>query len=75
MPHRHLTTTALLIVVIVFYCAFLASPLVAQEKADLAKLAVQLKDKDAAVRRSAVESPGQLSDLAGVDLLITALGR
>src|SRR5262245_6653553 len=45
----------------------------AQEKADLAKLAAQLKEKDAAIRRSAVEAIGQLNDQSGVDLLISAL--
>jgi HEAT repeat protein len=60
--------------VILLFCSLLfAIPLIAQSKANLAKLAAQLKDKEAAVRRSAVEAIGQLNDPAGVDPLIPML--
>src|SRR5262249_56656307 len=70
---RRSTANLLSVAIVVFHCLLLTPPLAAQEKADLAKLAAQLKDKDAGVRRSAVESLGQLSDQSGVDLLISAL--
>jgi HEAT repeat protein len=57
----------------VFCCALLAFPLVAQEKVDLVKITAQLKDKDAAVRRSAIEALSQSNDPAGINLLISAL--
>src|SRR5215510_12497430 len=62
------------VALVVLQYAILSSPQDAQEKADLGKLAAQLKDKDAAIRRSAAEALGQLEDQAGVDLLISALG-
>src|SRR5215510_10426491 len=70
---RRSTANLLSVAVVVFLCSLLTTSLIAQEKADLAKLSAQLKDKDAAIRRSAVESLGQLSDQSGVDLLISAL--
>src|SRR5262245_25565353 len=73
MPLRLLTTNLFSIALAPFVCILLAAPLIAQEKPDLAKLAAQLKDKDAAVRREAVEALSQLSEQAGVDLLISAL--
>src|SRR5262249_42495371 len=73
MALRRVTTNALSLTIVIFHCSLLAAPLVAQEKADLTKLAAQLGDKDAAVRRTAVEALGQLNDQAGVDLLISAL--
>src|SRR5262249_45180286 len=70
---RRSTANLFSVAMVLFHCSLLAAPLIAQEKADLAKLSAQLKDKDAGVRRSAVESLGQLSDQSGVDLLISAL--
>jgi len=59
---------------LVFCCALLAAPVVGQENVDLAKLAVQLKDKDFTVRQSAIEVLGQLKDSpAAVDLIISSL--
>src|SRR5262249_43851842 len=62
-----------LIVIAFLLCGLLAAPLIAQDKADLAKLAAQLGEKDPKVRQSAVEALGQSSDPAVVDLLISAL--
>ena len=67
------TTNTRSVVMVVFCCALLAPSLFAQEKADLAKLAVQLKDRDSTVRRSAIEALGQLKDPPAVDLLISSL--
>src|SRR5262245_20817518 len=50
MPLRLLTTNLFSIALAPFVCILLATPLIAQEKPDLAKLAAQLKDKDASVR-------------------------
>src|SRR5262245_66568537 len=73
MSPKLLTANLLSVAIVVSNCAFFAPPLRAQEKADLAKLSAQIRDKDAAVRQSAIEAIGQLKDLAAIDLLISAL--
>src|SRR5262245_66175589 len=74
MPLCRLNAKLFSVALVVFQYALSPSPQGAQEKADLAKLAAQLKDKDASVRRSAAEALGQVNDQASVDLLISALG-
>jgi len=73
MSLKLLTANLLSVAIVVSHCAFFASHTRAQEKADLAKLSAQIKDKDAAVRQSSIESLGQLKDPAAIDLLISAL--
>jgi HEAT repeat protein len=61
-------------IVVLLFCGLLfAFPAIAQNKANLARLAAQLKDRDAGVRRSAIESIGQLTDPTAADLLLPAL--
>ena len=73
MSPKLLSANLVSVAVVVSHCAFFASHPRAQEKADLEKLSAQIKDKDAAVRQSAIEALGQLKDLAAIDLLISAL--
>jgi HEAT repeat protein len=73
MSPKLLTPNLLSVAILVIHCAFFAPPPRAQEKSDLAKLSAQIKDKDAAVRQSAIEALGQLKDPAAIDLLISAL--
>jgi hypothetical protein len=66
MPLGRLNPKLFSVALVIFQCALFTSildprssildPQDAQEKADLGKLAAQLKDKDAAIRRSAAEA-------------------
>ena len=53
MPLTRLNAKLFSVALVVLQYALLSFPQDAQEKADLGKLAEQIKDKDAAVRRSA----------------------
>jgi HEAT repeat protein len=66
MSPKVLTANLLSVAIVVSHCAFFASHPRAQEKADLAKLSAQIRDKDAAVRQSAIEALGQLKDPAAI---------
>ncbi len=63
MRLMRLTANPFSVAIVIFRCAILAAPLVAQEKFDLAKPASQLRDKDVAVRQSAIEALGHCAVL------------
>src|SRR5215470_10494179 len=73
MPLCRLNAKLFSVALVVFQYALSSSPQGAQEKADLAKLAAQIKDKDAAVRRSAAEALGQVGSAKGVEPLARML--
>src|SRR2546421_11776210 len=63
----------LLLIAIALCSSLFCAPLFAQEKVDLAKLAAQIKDRNAETRRAAIEALSQSHESAAGDLLLTML--